>query len=43
MTALCFPLLALTVFLFIRHNKEVDRKVAAGEEINDQIDFKFVY
>jgi hypothetical protein len=43
MTALCFPFLALTVFLFIKHNKKVDRKIAAGEEINDQTDFKFVY
>jgi len=42
MTALCFPFLALTLFIFIRHNRKIDKKVAAGQALDDQ-DFKFVY
>jgi hypothetical protein len=42
MTALCFPVLFLTLFVFIRHNRKIDKKAAAGETLGDQ-DFKFVY
>lgn len=42
-TALSLPVMLFTMFLFVRHNKKVDRKMAAGEELDDQVDYKYVY
>ncbi|EXJ94470.1 hypothetical protein A1O1_02866 [Capronia coronata CBS 617.96] len=45
-TCLSFPVMLLVIFLFIRHNKKIDRKLASlapGEVLDDQIDYKYVY
>ncbi|KAK9425601.1 putative Major facilitator superfamily (MFS) profile domain-containing protein [Seiridium unicorne] len=45
-TALAFPVMLLTMIIFIMHNKKIDRKIAAlqpGEELDDQVDYKYVY
>lgn len=45
-TALSFPVMLLTIFLCVTHNKKIDRKRAAlepGEELDDQVDYKYVY
>ncbi|KAF7533668.1 hypothetical protein G7054_g6880 [Neopestalotiopsis clavispora] len=42
-TALSFPVMLFTMFVFISHNKKMDKKVAAGEELDDQVDYKLVY
>ncbi|KAI1879224.1 hypothetical protein JX265_002178 [Neoarthrinium moseri] len=45
-TVLSFPIMLLTMVIFIVHNKSIDRKIAAlqpGEELDDQTDYKFVY
>jgi hypothetical protein len=42
-TALCFPILAATLFLFISHNKKIAQQEAAGEVLDDQKDYKYVY
>jgi len=45
-TAFSFPLMLLAMFLFNKHNKKVDAKRAAlapGEELDDQVYFKYVF
>lgn len=45
-TTFAFPVMLLTIFLFIRHNKKIDEKRAAlkeGEELDDQLDYKYVF
>ncbi|KIW00220.1 uncharacterized protein PV09_08260 [Verruconis gallopava] len=42
-TGLCFPVLALTIFLFKLHNKKIAKREAAGEVLDEQKDFKYVY
>jgi hypothetical protein len=42
-TALCFPILAGTLFLFTRHNKKIEKKIAAGKVLDDQREYKYVY
>ncbi|KAH8654621.1 major facilitator superfamily domain-containing protein [Tricladium varicosporioides] len=45
-TAFGIPLMFLVMFLFSRHNKKIDEKIAAlapGEELDDQVDYKYVY
>jgi hypothetical protein len=45
-TALSFPLMILVMFIVWTHNKKIDRKQAAlgpGEQLDDQIDYKYVW
>lgn len=45
-TALGFPLMCLVMVLFSRHNKMIEAKRAAlspGEELDEQVDYKYVY
>lgn len=45
-TAFGFPLMLLTIVLFVRHNKKIDEKKAAlgpGEELDNQVDYKYVF
>lgn len=45
-TAAALPIMLATMAIFIYHNKKVERKTAAlqpGEELDDQVDYKFVY
>jgi cyanate permease len=45
-TLFAYPLMLLLVVLFSRHNKMIDSKIAAlrpGEELDDQVDYKYVY
>ncbi|KAF4626967.1 hypothetical protein G7Y89_g11188 [Cudoniella acicularis] len=45
-TAFGIPLMFLAMFLFSQHNKKIDEKIAAlapGEELDDQVDYKYVY
>lgn len=44
-TCFALPVELFVLWLFIRHNKQMDRKAAAlapGEELDDQIDYKYV-
>lgn len=46
LTAFAFPVMLVVLVLFIRHNKKVDQKMATlghGEELDDQVDYKYVY
>jgi cyanate permease len=45
-TAFSFPVMLFTMFVFIMHNRKIDRKMAAlapGEELDDQVDYKLVF
>lgn len=45
-TAFAFPLMLILIFCFIKHNKKIDAKRAAlapGEELDDQVDYKYVF
>ena len=42
LTVAAIPLLMLCTFLFWRHNKKIDARIAAGEVLNDQVDYKYV-
>jgi len=45
-TILAIPVMLLLMFLFSCHNKKIDAKMAAlkpGEELDNQVDFKYVY
>lgn len=42
LTVAAIPLLMLCTFLFWRHNKKIDARIANGEVLNDQVDYKYV-
>ncbi|KAE9969976.1 hypothetical protein BLS_004856 [Venturia inaequalis] len=45
-TTFAFPVMLGLMFVFGRHNRSIDRKIAAlrpGEELDNQVDFKYVY
>jgi hypothetical protein len=45
-TAFSFPVLLIVIAISIRHNKQIDAKRAAlapGEELDDQVDYKYVF
>lgn len=45
-TVLALPVMLLLMMVFERHNQGIDRKIAAlapGEELDDQVDYKYVY
>lgn len=41
-TVFSFPLMLLMIFITLRHNKKIDARKAAGEELDDQVDYKYV-
>ena len=44
-TCFSFALMVFTIIGFMRHNKKIDEKIAAlapGEELDDQVDYKYV-
>jgi len=46
LTAFALPVMALLMIVFARHNRNIDKKVAAlpvGQELDDQVDYKYVY
>lgn len=45
-TAFALPVMLFLMFVFERHNRNIDRKIVAlrpGEELDDQVDYKYVY
>lgn len=45
-TTFALPVMLLLMFVFSQHNKNIDRKIAAlqpGQELDDQIDYKYIY
>ncbi len=45
-TALALPIMAFVIIEFTRHNKKIEAKLAAlapGEQLDDQIDYKYVF
>jgi cbb3-type cytochrome oxidase subunit 3 len=46
LTVFALPVMGLLMFVFSRHNKNIDKKAAAlpiGQELDDQVDYKYVY
>ncbi|KAH8646655.1 major facilitator superfamily domain-containing protein [Xylariales sp. PMI_506] len=46
LTILMFPVMLVTMGIFIAHNKKIDKKRDAlppGEQLDDQVDYKYVY
>jgi hypothetical protein len=42
-TAFSFPVMLVVIFLFSRHNKKIAAREAAGEVLDNQVDYKYVY
>ena len=42
-TAISIPTMIAVMIIFKRHNKKVDEKIAAGVELDEKVDYKYVY
>ncbi|KAN0094092.1 MFS general substrate transporter [Hyaloscypha variabilis] len=42
-TILSFPLMLLVMVLFWRHNGTIEKRLADGEALDDQVDYKYVF
>ena len=42
-TVLSFPLMILVMVLFSRHNAKIEKRLADGEVLDDQVDYKYVF
>jgi hypothetical protein len=42
LTALGFPLVVLAMLLFTQHNRRLDAKIANGEQLDEDVDYKYV-
>ena len=40
---LSFPLMIVVMMVFWRHNKLIEKRVAEGEILDDQVDYKYVF
>lgn len=43
LTAIAFPIMLFLMFVFAKHNKDLEKKIANNEVLDDQIHYKYVF